>query len=183
MGMGSLNCVNWSRRTTVVDDFFVSSNGKLKLRHALCQIYHQGKTFISVRSGISFVQFIAEFSIRCSKLAIANISLNLAFTKSVAGSGCITVLASLAISMNRLIIVTKGAIAKAGVIRDLVDLILKWSRGGDRVLKRAAGALTNLTADDKCSMEIAAVGGTSALVTLACKCKHDGVQRYDIFLQ
>ncbi|KAL8263535.1 hypothetical protein R6Q59_021665 [Mikania micrantha] len=75
------------------------------------------------------------------------------------------------------IIIIKEVIAIAGVIRDLVDLILKWSRGGDRVLKGVVGALTNLAADDKCSMEIAAVGGTSALVTLACKCKHEGVQR------
>ncbi|KAD4178115.1 hypothetical protein E3N88_26706 [Mikania micrantha] len=115
--------------------------------------------------------------------AIANLSLNLAFTKSVAGSGCITVLTSLAISMNRLIIIIKEVIAIAGVIRDLVDLILKWSRGGDRVLKGVVGALTNLAADDKCSMEIAAVGGTSALVTLACKCKHEGVQRFVVIME
>lgn len=42
--------------------------------------------------------------------------------------------------------------------------------------ERAAGALANLAADDKCSMEVASVGGINALVTLARKCKHEGVQ-------
>ena len=42
--------------------------------------------------------------------------------------------------------------------------------------ERAAGALANLAADDKCSMEVAIAGGVHALVTLARFCKHEGVQ-------
>jgi len=42
--------------------------------------------------------------------------------------------------------------------------------------ERAAGALANLAADDKCSMEVALAGGVHALVTLARSCKVDGVQ-------
>nr|GFB32130.1 hypothetical protein [Tanacetum cinerariifolium] len=44
--------------------------------------------------------------------------------------------------------------------------------------EQAAGALANLAADDKCSIEVANVGGINALVTLACKCKHEGVQEH-----
>lgn len=42
--------------------------------------------------------------------------------------------------------------------------------------ERAAGALANLAADDKCSMEVALAGGVHALVMLACNCKFEGVQ-------
>ena len=42
--------------------------------------------------------------------------------------------------------------------------------------ERAAGALANLAADDKCSMWVASVGGVHALVTLARTCKVEGVQ-------
>lgn len=42
--------------------------------------------------------------------------------------------------------------------------------------ERAAGALANLAADDKCSMEVAQVGGVHALVMLARNCKFEGVQ-------
>ncbi len=42
--------------------------------------------------------------------------------------------------------------------------------------ERAAGALANLAADDKCSMEVASAGGVHALVTLARFCNHEGVQ-------
>lgn len=42
--------------------------------------------------------------------------------------------------------------------------------------ERAAGALANLAADDKCSMVVAAVGGVHALVKLACSCEYEGVQ-------
>lgn len=48
--------------------------------------------------------------------------------------------------------------------------------------ERAAGALANLAADDKCSMEVANVGGVHALVMLACNCKHEGVQEQVTFL-
>lgn len=47
--------------------------------------------------------------------------------------------------------------------------------------ERAAGALANLAADDKCSMEVAAVGGVHALVTLARTCKAEGVQEQVLF--
>ncbi|KAL3537064.1 hypothetical protein ACH5RR_000430 [Cinchona calisaya] len=69
----------------------------------------------------------------------------------------------------------KGAIAQAGGVKVLVDLIFKWSNG-EGVLEHAAGALANLAADDKCSMDIASVGGVHALVILARTCKVDGVQ-------
>lgn len=42
--------------------------------------------------------------------------------------------------------------------------------------ERAAGALANLAADDKCSMEVALAGGVHALVMLARTCKFEGVQ-------
>jgi len=42
--------------------------------------------------------------------------------------------------------------------------------------ERAAGALANLAADDKCSMEVALAGGVHALVMLARFNKHEGVQ-------
>ncbi|KAJ6426307.1 hypothetical protein OIU84_022006 [Salix udensis] len=70
----------------------------------------------------------------------------------------------------------KGAIAEAGGIKVLVDLIYKWRAGNDGVLERAAGALANLAADDSCSMEIAVAGGVHALVMLARSCKFEGVQ-------
>lgn len=114
----------------------------------------------------------------------------------------------------------QGAIAEAGGVKALVDLIFKWSTGGDGVLvciptetinftgfsvlpflifmnpngfpsmvcfihsrchlycfqERAAGALANLAADDKCSMEVALAGGVHALVMLARNCKFEGVQ-------
>lgn len=42
--------------------------------------------------------------------------------------------------------------------------------------ERAAGALANLAADDKCSTEVALAGGVHALVMLARNCKFEGVQ-------
>lgn len=42
--------------------------------------------------------------------------------------------------------------------------------------ERAAGALANLAADDKCSMEVAIAGGVHALVMLARNGKFEGVQ-------
>jgi len=42
--------------------------------------------------------------------------------------------------------------------------------------ERAAGALANLAADDKCSTEVALAGGVHALVMLARHCKFEGVQ-------
>ncbi|CAI9101269.1 OLC1v1038552C2 [Oldenlandia corymbosa var. corymbosa] len=122
--------------------------------------------------------------------AIANLSVNTNVAKAVAEEGGINILASLARSMNRMVAEEaagglwnlsvgeehKGAITQAGGVKALVDLIFKWSNGGDGVLERAAGALANLAADDKCSMEVALVGGVHALVTLARTCKVDGVQ-------
>ncbi|GJZ10451.1 hypothetical protein Tco_0545210 [Tanacetum coccineum] len=51
---------------------------------------------------------------------------------------------------------TIEAIAEAGGIKTLVDMIFKWSNDGDGVLKRPAGVHVNLFADEKCSMEVAA---------------------------
>lgn len=70
----------------------------------------------------------------------------------------------------------QGAIAEAGGIKVLIDLIYKWHAGNDGVLERAAGALANLAADDSCSMEVAVAGGVHALVMLARSCKFEGVQ-------
>lgn len=97
----------------------------------------------------------------------------------------------------------QAAIADAGGVKALVNLIFKWTSGVDGVLvcpikdrfmhniriflnvlvlsfmfkqERAAGALANLAADDKCSVEIAMAGGVRALVTLARTCKVEGVQ-------
>ncbi|KAG8653723.1 protein ARABIDILLO 1 isoform X2 [Manihot esculenta] len=122
--------------------------------------------------------------------AIANLSVNANVAKAVAEEGGINVLAGLARSMNRLVAEEaagglwnlsvgeehKGSIAEAGGVKALVDLIFKWSSGGDGVLERAAGALANLAADDKCSMEVALAGGVHALVMLARNCKFEGVQ-------
>ncbi|XP_057981640.1 protein ARABIDILLO 1 [Malania oleifera] len=122
--------------------------------------------------------------------AIANLAVNANVAKSVAEEGGINILAGLAKSMNRLVAEEaagglwnlsvgeehKGAIAEAGGVKALVDLIFKWSSGGDGVLERAAGALANLAADDKCSMEVALAGGVHALVMLARSCKSEGVQ-------
>ncbi|KAF5192133.1 Arabidillo-like protein [Thalictrum thalictroides] len=103
--------------------------------------------------------------------AIANLSVHAKVAKAVAEEGGINILADLARSMNKL-----GTIAGAGGIKALVDLIFKWPSGGDGVLERAAGALANLAADDKCSMEVALAGGVHALVMLARSCKFEGVQ-------
>ncbi|KAG2669194.1 hypothetical protein I3760_14G023100 [Carya illinoinensis] len=122
--------------------------------------------------------------------AIANLSVNTNVAKAVAEEGGINILAGLARSMNRLVAEEaagglwnlsvgeehKGAIAEAGGVKALVDLIFKWSTGGDGVLERAAGALANLAADDKCSTEVAVAGGVHALVMLARNCKFEGVQ-------
>lgn len=122
--------------------------------------------------------------------AIANLSVNASVAKAVAEEGGIAILASLARSFNKLVAEEaagglwnlsvgedhKAAIAMAGGIRALVDLIFKWSTGGDGVLERAAGALANLAADDNCSMQVALAGGVHALVMLARNCKFEGVQ-------
>ncbi|KAL6323059.1 hypothetical protein AAG906_024629 [Vitis piasezkii] len=122
--------------------------------------------------------------------AIANLSVNANVAKAVADEGGINILSSLARSMNRSVAEEaagglwnlsvgeehKGAIMEAGGVKSLVDLIFKWSAGGDGVLERAAGALANLAADDKCSMEVALAGGVHALVMLARNCKFEGVQ-------
>ncbi|MFS7951322.1 putative armadillo-like helical, leucine-rich repeat domain superfamily [Helianthus anomalus] len=81
--------------------------------------------------------------------AIANFSANPAFARSVAGEGGITVLASLAKSTNRFV-----AEEAAGGL---------WSlSAGDKHMERAAGALADLVADEKYSMEVAAVGALVA---------------------
>jgi hypothetical protein len=47
--------------------------------------------------------------------------------------------------------------------------------------ERAAGALANLAADEKCSTAVAVAGGVHALVMLACSCKSVGVQEQVYF--
>jgi hypothetical protein len=110
--------------------------------------------------------------------------------KAIAEEGGIEILASLARSTNKLVAEEaagglwnlsirkehKGAIAEAGGVQALVDLIFRWSSTGDGVLERAAGALATLASDDKCSTEVALAGGMHALVMLARNCKYEGVQ-------
>ncbi|GAA0168889.1 hypothetical protein LIER_23494 [Lithospermum erythrorhizon] len=122
--------------------------------------------------------------------ALANLSVNTNVAKAVAEVGGINILTTLALSKNKLVAEEaagglwnlsvgeehKGAIAEAGGIKALVDLIFKWTVGGEGVLERAAGALANLAADDKCSMEVASASGVHALVNLARNCKAEGVQ-------
>lgn len=57
------------------------------------------------------------------------------------------------------------------MMRLAVELMIVWF-----LQERAAGALANLAADDKCSMEVAVAGGIHALVMLARTCKFEGVQ-------
>ncbi|KAL0373470.1 UNVERIFIED_CONTAM: protein ARABIDILLO 2 [Sesamum radiatum] len=119
--------------------------------------------------------------------AIANLSVNAKVAKAVAEEGGISILADLARSLTDWLLKRLQedcgtsllvAIAEAGGVKALVDLIFKWSTstGGEGVLERAAGALANLAADDKCSIEVASVGGVHALVMLARCCKVEGVQ-------
>ncbi|KAL1108644.1 hypothetical protein V6Z11_D03G125000 [Gossypium hirsutum] len=137
--------------------------------------------------------------------AIANLSIDSKVAKAVAESGGINILANLAKSMNRLVaeeaaggllnlsvgddhklssdflssfnpVLFQGAIAEAGGIKALVDLIFKWSSNTDGLLEHATGALANLGADEKCSMEVAVAGGIHALAMLARTCKFEGVQ-------
>ncbi|XP_043805995.1 protein ARABIDILLO 1 isoform X3 [Manihot esculenta] len=70
------------------------------------------------------------------------------------------------------------AVMRDGGIRLLLDLAKSWREGlqSEAAKERAAGALANLAADDKCSMEVALAGGVHALVMLACNCKFEGVQ-------
>ncbi|XP_030966017.1 protein ARABIDILLO 1-like isoform X2 [Quercus lobata] len=125
----------------------------------------------------------------CPFEAIANLSVYATVAKVVEEGG-INILAGLARSMNRLVAEEgakglrnlsvgeqhKGAIVEAGGVKALVDLLFKWSTGGEEVLERAAAALANLAADAKCSTEVAVAGGVHALVMLARNCKFDGVQ-------
>ncbi|KAA3456868.1 protein ARABIDILLO 1-like [Gossypium australe] len=137
--------------------------------------------------------------------AIANLSIDSKVAKAVAESGGINILANLAKSMNRLVaeeaagglwnlsvgddhklssdflssfnpVLFPDAIAEAGGIKALVDLIFKWSSNTDGLLEHATGALANLGTDEKCSMEVAVAGGIHALAMLARTCKFEGVQ-------
>ncbi|XP_027349181.1 protein ARABIDILLO 1 isoform X2 [Abrus precatorius] len=95
--------------------------------------------------------------------AIANLSVNANVAKAVAEEGGIEILAGLARSMNKLV-----AEEAAGGLWNLSV--------GEEHKERAAGALANLAADDKCSTEVALAGGVHALVMLARNCKFEGVQ-------
>ncbi|KAK6121612.1 hypothetical protein DH2020_044639 [Rehmannia glutinosa] len=126
-------------------------------------------------------------------LAVANLSVNAKVAKAVAEEGGISILANLARSVNRSVAEEaalglrhlcdgeelEGAIDEAGGVKALVDLIFKWSSstGGEVVLERVAGALANLAADEKRSIEFASVGGVHALVTLLRSCEVEGVQK------
>ncbi|KAH7862605.1 hypothetical protein Vadar_007110 [Vaccinium darrowii] len=116
--------------------------------------------------------------------AITNLSVNADVAKAVVEGG-IGTLSNLARSMYRSVAeeaarglwnlsVTeehKHAIAAAGGVKALVDLIFKWRTSGDRVLECAAGALANIATDDKLGMEVAELGGVRALAMLAQNCE------------
>ncbi|MBA0582431.1 hypothetical protein Gorai_024579 [Gossypium raimondii] len=95
--------------------------------------------------------------------AIANLSIDSKVAKAVAESGGINILANLAKSMNRL------------VAEEAAGGLLNLSVGDDHK-EHATGALANLGADEKCSMEVAVAGGIHALAMLARTCKFEGVQ-------
>ncbi|KAH0467218.1 hypothetical protein IEQ34_004456 [Dendrobium chrysotoxum] len=114
---------------------------------------------------------------------IANLSVNAKVAKAITDEGGISILVVLTRSTNRLVVVEavgglwnlsakeehKIAIVKAGGVKALVDLIFKWPTGIDGVLECAAGALANMVADDRCSMEVAMACGVHALVILAMR--------------
>ncbi|MCI33061.1 protein ARABIDILLO 1-like, partial [Trifolium medium] len=72
----------------------------------------------------------------------------------------------------------RDAIAKAGGVQALVDIIFKWSSTGDGVLEHAVSALANFAVDEECSTELALAGGVHALVMLVRNCKYEGVQEH-----
>ncbi|KDP40397.1 hypothetical protein JCGZ_03876 [Jatropha curcas] len=97
------------------------------------------------------------------KKIIYHFSVDSKVAKALAEIGGIYILADLARSMNRL--VTEDA--AGGLWNHFV---------GEEHKEHAAGALANLAADDKCSMEVALAGSVHALVMLAKSCKFEGVQ-------
>ncbi|OMP00733.1 Armadillo [Corchorus olitorius] len=178
-----------------LDEFWLKQGASL-----LLSLMQSSQEDVQERAATGLATFVViddeNASIDCGRAeaAIANLSVNANVAKAVAEEGGINILAGLARSMNRLVaeeaagglwnlsvgeehkVAYPAAIAEAGGVKALVDLIFKWSSGGDGVLERAAGALANLAADDKCSMEVAIAGGVHALVMLARNCKFEGVQ-------
>ncbi|KAL0714874.1 hypothetical protein Bca4012_021853 [Brassica carinata] len=121
--------------------------------------------------------------------AVANLSLNANGAKAVAEDGGVIVLLGLAKSRNRLVAQEAAgalwnlslgdaykAIAEAGGVNVLMELLFRRPKGCGRLLERAAGALANLAGDDKCSMEIARAGGVHALVMIARNCMYGGAK-------
>ncbi|KAG8638525.1 protein ARABIDILLO 1 isoform X2 [Manihot esculenta] len=70
------------------------------------------------------------------------------------------------------------AVMQNGGIQLLLDLAKSCHEGlqSEAAKERAAGALANLAADDKCSMEVAMAGAVHALVMLVRHCNFEGVQ-------
>ncbi|KAF8110799.1 hypothetical protein N665_0079s0111 [Sinapis alba] len=123
--------------------------------------------------------------------AIAKLSLNDNAAKAVDEEGGVDVLLGLAMSKNRFVAEEAAgglwnlslgdaykAIAQAGGVNVLMELIFRWPYGYGRLMERAAGALANLAGDDKCSREIAEAGGVHALVMLIRNCMYEGAQEH-----
>ncbi|KAG2258605.1 hypothetical protein Bca52824_077899 [Brassica carinata] len=123
--------------------------------------------------------------------AIANLSLNDNAAKAVAKEGGVSVLLGLAKSKSRLVAQEAAgalwnlslgdaykAIAQAGGVNVLMEILSRWSYDYGQLMERAAGALANLAGDDKCSMEIAKAGGVHALVMVARNCEYGGAQEH-----
>ncbi|KAL0714743.1 hypothetical protein Bca4012_021722 [Brassica carinata] len=121
--------------------------------------------------------------------AIANLSLDVKGAKAVAEGGGVDVLLGLAKSRNKLVAqeaagalwnLSPGdphkAIAQAGGVKVLMELLFRWPLDCGQLLESAAGALANLAGEDKCSMEIAKEGGVHALVRLVRDCDYKGAQ-------
>ncbi|KAK8496446.1 hypothetical protein V6N12_066258 [Hibiscus sabdariffa] len=88
-----------------------------------------------------------------SDVATANLSVNVNVAKVVAEEGEMNLLVDTPRSMNMMV-----AEEAAGGLLNLSE--------------RNAGALANLAADDKCSMEVAIAGGVHVLVMLSLSCMH-----------
>ncbi|KAL0714744.1 hypothetical protein Bca4012_021723 [Brassica carinata] len=121
--------------------------------------------------------------------AIANLSLDVKGAKAVAEGGGVDVLLGLAKYRNRLVAQEAAgalwnlslgdphkAIAQAGGVNVLMELLFRWPFDCGQLLESAAGALANLAGEDKWSMEIAKEGGVHALVRLVRDCDYKGAQ-------
>ncbi|XP_074340258.1 protein ARABIDILLO 2-like [Apium graveolens] len=66
------------------------------------------------------------------------------------------------------------AIAEAGGLQALIDLIFKWPIAGDAILECAVAALANMAVNYKYCMLAIELGGLNALVSIVQRCKYEG---------